>query len=247
MALTIPVRKIVLELRYKPDLRFYARMDEAAANIGEHFSMPDWQRSPLTVEVFDKRKHRRVFLSYRRCFFECDLTNQSPREEIDHAVKVLDRVCHGLRVGELTRLGVRQWVAADLGKSFALMVDEIATRFLGRQEQLVAILTDTMTDVAYVVDYQTADGWSYHLRLGPMTRKQWLQTIQYETRMFDQEEGENAATLEEYHETIPENLLFLDVDCYQETVRVSEMTRRVAAFRQRSHKLIDQLLEYCRG
>ena len=66
MAETDSLRKLVVELRYKPELGFYSKMDAVGANLSDDF--PHWQRSPLTVEVRNRKKHRRVFLGHQRCF-----------------------------------------------------------------------------------------------------------------------------------------------------------------------------------
>lgn len=241
---TIPLRKLVVELRYKPDLGFYGKMDGVALSFSEKF--PHWERSPLTVEIRNKKKHRRIYLSHHRSFFEGDLVSQSPNTEFDFALDCLERVCHGLALTELQRVGVRQWIAVDLGQAFALMVDQIGSRFLNRSSDLTALLSDKAIDLAYVVDYETSEGWKYHLRLGPMTRDEWFQRVQYESNLFEQSEEDDEASFQKYPETIPENFLFVDVDCYQEDVPVPRMKQQVTDFRRRSHDLIGRLIQYSR-
>ena len=245
MLQTVPIRKLVIELRYKPDLGFYGKMDDIALRFAEKF--PDWERSPLTVEIRNKKKHRRVFLSHARCFFERDFESEDPYGEFEFASSILEQVCNQLSVKQLQRMGVRQWVAADLGKSFALMVDEVAARFLNQQSDLAEILSDKTTDVAYVVNYETSEGWKYHLRLGPMTRDEWFQRLLYERGMFKRADDDEAVTLEEYRQTIPENFLYIDVDCYQENLSASQLKQRITDFRRRSHELLGRLIEYSKG
>jgi len=241
---TLPLRKLVIELRYKPDLGFYKRMDSVGRALGSDF--PDWERSPLTVEVRNKKKHRRVFLSHHRGFYEADLDAADPALEFQFAEKTLQDVRDGLGITDLNRIGVRQWFAANLDKSFARMVDEIAARFLREDEELSSILTDRKHDVAYVVDFETSDGWKYHLRLGPMTKEQWLQVVNYEVSIFERPEDESAATLEKYRNSLPENLLYVDIDCFQEDVAKDRFTDLVTTFRRRSHDLTGRLIRYCR-
>lgn len=268
MAQSIPLRKLAIELRYKPHLGFYSKMDDIALRLSDEF--PDWERSPLTVEIRNKKKHRRIFLAHRRCFYEGDLLpNQLPNSEFDFAIGRLERVISEMDVKEFTRIGVRQWVAADLGKAFALMVDEIGSRFHNQSEQLAGIVRDKVADLAYVVDCETSEGWKYHLRLGPMTREEWFQRVSYQKGGFEQsttdatampstpgpsdnKEAEkstdaDAATLQHFRETIPANLLCLDVDCYQEGIPASDLKSHITTFRRRSHELIGQLIEYSRG
>ncbi len=134
MVQTFSLRKLVVELRYKPELGFYSKMDAVGTNLSDNF--PEWQRSPLTVEVRNKKKHRRVFLSHQRCFYETDLVPAHPNLEFDFAEKILSEVCAGIALRELKRIGIRQWFASDLTKSFALMVDEVSSRFLNQSADL---------------------------------------------------------------------------------------------------------------
>lgn len=245
MLKTLPLKKLVVELRYKPDLGFYGKMDSVGVNLADSF--PDWERSPLAVEVRNKKKHRRVFLSHRRSFFEADLDGTDALREFQFGEETLKDVCVGLAIKEFKRIGVRQWFAADLMKPFALMVDEIAARFLGHDQELSSILTDATDDVAYVVDFRTSEGWKYHLRLGPMTKEQWFQAVSYEVNNFERRGDENAATFEDYRDHVPENLLYIDIDCFDEDVTEDRFTGLLTAFRRRSHDVVEKLIQYCRG
>ena len=245
MDLIDPCRKIVIELRYAPDLAFYGKMDSAALQFSADF--PDWERSPLTVEVRNKKKHRRMFLANRRCFFESDLGISTPNSEYEAARGFLERICTDLNVEDLERIGVRQWFAANLNKPFALMVDEIADRFLKRDANLSAIFADQVSDLSYVVDYETTDGWKYHLRLGPMTRDEWFQRVSLDKNLFEASDEGEGATLEAYRASFPENFLYIDLDCYQEKVPVRELKERILTFHLRSHELAEQLIKYCQG
>lgn len=218
MSLTVPLKKLVVEWRFKADLGFYGRMDRVALGLSRDY--PDWERSPLTVEIRDKKRHRRIHLSVKRGFFDADGPN--PLTDIDQAGKLANMICRELEVNSLTRCGVRQWFAADLGKPFALMVDEVAQRFLNQGPDLTAILADKVHDVAYTVDFETSDGWRYNLRLGPMLKSQWFQTILYEAGNFEVGEDEEE-TFEKYQDGFPEQFLFIDVDCYRDDVSVDKM------------------------
>ena len=252
MHISLPLRKLVIELRYKPELGFYGKMDVVASSFADKF--PDWERSPLTVEVRSKSKHRRVFLSHHRCFYEADLESAAADTEFSFAEKVLLDVCSELAVRDVKRVGMRQWFACDLEKAFALMVDETIARFFSPSQELLGILNDKAHDVAYVVDYETAEGWKYHLRLGPMTKEQWFQTVRYERGLFgdvdrsgiaDQDASDASATFEDYRKTIPENFLFIDIDCYEEGLPMDRFSRKFDDFRRRSRDLVTNLIRYC--
>lgn len=237
----LPLKKLAVELRYKPDLAFYGRMDAIGLELAGEYS--DWQRTPLTLEVRNKKKHRRLFLSYNRAFLDVDEVDSDG--DFSHAEKLMRTVCPKLEVKQFLRIGVRQWLAADLEKPFALMVDELAERFLLKNAGLSAVLSDKTKDVAYVVDYEVAEGWRYSLRLGPMMKSQWFVTVLHDPNAFEQpEEGEE--TFAKFQKTFPEQFLYIDIDCYQEDQPADKLGKFLESVRRRSHDLAAKLIEYCK-
>ncbi len=236
-----PTKKWVVELRYKPDLAFYNRMDEIGRELGEEF--PDWQRSALTLDIRSKRRHRRLFLTHNRSFLEADLVDQPP--DTDFAVKTLEKLCAKLDVKTCLRVGVRQWFVADLAKTFAVMVDEFSQRFLSQEGAIGQVLTDKIRDVGYVVDYETSDGWKYNLRAGPMLKKQWFQTVNHEPGLFESpDEGE--MTFEKFRDAFPEQFLYLDLDWYVEDNPVNKLSSFVATSALKSRDLAARLVDICK-
>src|ERR1700685_285674 len=108
----LPLNKLVVDLRYKPELSFYGKMDAIGLELAGEYA--DWQRTPLTLEVRDRKKHRRLFLSYNRAFLDVD--EADPDGDFSHAEKLMRTVCPKLDVKQSLRIGVRQWFAADLDK-----------------------------------------------------------------------------------------------------------------------------------
>ena len=237
----LPLKKLVAELRYKPDLGFYSKMDMIGLELAEEYA--DWERSPMTLEVRNKKKHRRLFLSANRTFMDIDDPN--PDGDFSHAEKLLATVCPKLGVKEFARVGVRQWFAADLDKPFALMVDQLSERFLPKNPELSGILSDKTKDVAYVVDCETSDGWRYSLRLGPMLKSQWFLHVAYEPNAFEQG-AEAAETFEKLRESIPEQFLYIDIDCFKEEQPADKLDKLLTSVRRRSHDLATKLIEYCK-
>ncbi len=241
MLRTLPLKKLVMELRYKPDLGFYGKMDSVGMQMEDQF--PDWERSALTVEVRNKKRHRRVFLSHNRCFYEAD--DPDADSEFQYAASLLKKVCEGLSVGTLLRVGVRQWFAADLNKPFALMVDEIGKRFLLQSEELSGILPDKSHDLAYTVIYETPEGWKYHLRLGPMVKKEWFQYIYHEPMLFETpDEGEK--TFAKFRESIPDQFLFFDIDSHREDYPAQKLDEFLTAVRRKTHDVVAKLIDFCK-
>jgi hypothetical protein len=241
MLVKLPLKKLVVELRYKAELSFYSKMDGFGVELAEDF--PDWERSPLTLEVRNRKKHRRLFLSVSRSFLDVD--DADAEGDFAYAEKLWKKVGPRLDVKQFKRLGVRQWFTADLEKPFALMVDEFAERFLSKDAALRDIVSDKIKDVAYVVDYQVAEGWQYHLRLGPMTRSQWFMSVGHDPNSFEQDD-DAAETFEKFRKSFPEQFLYIDIDCYQDDLPADMLGKFLTGVRRRSHDLATKLIEYCK-
>lgn len=241
-ALQVVPRKLVVEWRYKPELGFYGKMDAVGIDHADHF--PDWQRTPLTLELRNRKRHRRVFLSVRRSFFDCDgLENQA--SEFEFAGGILDRVGGKLELGTYERIGVRQWFATDLHKTFTALMDDVYQKFYQHNQALIAVVGTRVKDVAYVIDVEHADGWRYNLKLGPMRKQQWFDFVQYELGNFeDEDDGETFA---KFRASIPEQFLFIDMDCYQTDLPAAKSLAFVRAVQPRSQEIVQGLIKYCQG
>jgi hypothetical protein len=241
MPFKLPLKMLVVELRYKPDLAFYGKMDAAALDLADE--LPSWERTPLSVEVRDKKRHRRLFLSHHRAFYQAD--NPDPETEFSFASKHLRKTCAKIGVSAIERIGIRQWFAADLNKPFALLVDQLAERFLPKKEELAAILGDKTLDLMYAVNCETSEEWKYNLRLGPMLRSQWLQVVQQEPAIYEtSEEGEE--TFEKFQASLPEQFLIIDIDCFRESLPGDELDSFLTTVRRKSHDLVVKLIDYCK-
>src|SRR4051794_21343867 len=101
---------VVLEMRYDPALAFYPVMDKIGLELADDY--PDWERSPLTLEIRNKKAKRRCFLSYQRSFYE-SLRSSGPSAEIGHATTFFDKVHHEVKFTKVRRIGMRQWLAVQ--------------------------------------------------------------------------------------------------------------------------------------
>src|SRR5690606_7921582 len=106
----LPVKNLIVEWRYQPQLGFYSKMD----GVGLHFhdEFPDWQRSALSLEILNKTANRRFFMAYRRAFYDVvGIADHSVRTELEVARPLFERLGDQLGIERLDRIGFRQWAA----------------------------------------------------------------------------------------------------------------------------------------
>ncbi len=241
MNLGLPRRKVVLEVRYPPRLAFYTAMDSLGQQLLDKF--PKWVRTPQTLELLDPDRHRRLFLSHSRCFYDADAADQPG--EVDFAAQILGQVLDVIAPERLERVGLRQFFVADLDKSFELMVDELNGRFLSGRNTLLAIAGDEMTDLSLLADFETESGLKYHLRLGPMVPDQFFEIVPHETRLFAPTR-DNRQTWLAYRESFPEAFLFIDLDYYREDCSVGTLKEFLRESRQHAKGLVHRLVDSCK-
>lgn len=239
-----PLRKLVIECRFRPTLDFYQLMDHAAKEFLSGY--PDWQRSALTVEVKDIKRHRRIYFSGRRLFVEYDFVSAPKNidDAVDEASKELEKACNLIGLSILDRLGTRLWFAADVKKSFAALVDDIAERFT-LQSELSSVLPHTLSDVAYVAHFDIPDSWKYSLRVGAMTRNEWFEKVPHEAGLYDADPENAEDNFERFRLSFPESLVHVDIDCHDEKVKVAELRSRVTDFRRVAGEITANIIKRC--
>jgi hypothetical protein len=199
----------------------------------------------LTLEIRDKERHRRFALAFDRCFFEADAPD--PDKEFQSVSAPLKLICKNLEIEAVTRVGIRQWFAADLNKPFALMVDELTERFHVRSEQLASFLPDKTHDFSYTMVYKTKDDWRYQLRFGPMEKKQWFQTVFHEPTLhgFGQEDDEKN-TFGDLWQSVPDQFVYIDIDFIHENQTAQKIDEFLVNVRRKSHEVVEKLIEFCK-
>jgi hypothetical protein len=235
----IPVQHLVLELRYDPALRFYTVMDKIGLDLAEAY--PDWERSPLTLDIRNKKYHRRCFLSYQRCFYEA-LGFPALVPEIERAEKLFEKVHFEMAFTKVRRIGLRQWLTVVSDEPFAQMVKTVVKKVQPPDDKLSKLLRGRIEDVGHVVDVLADNGWKYHLRFGPMESKQWFELIPHEIGLFDSPEA-----FKKYKESMPERFLFIDIDCYKDDTTFSDVASLVFSMRQVSSEIVGDLIHHLKA
>lgn len=244
---TYEPQKIVLEVRYEPKLEFYRRMDEFGETMSSEFR--HWERSPLSLELRNRKYHRRLYLSHSRIFFERD-NPQVGASECDSGVNYFNKAFKILPIKAFSRIGLRQWFLVNIDKSFPAITDSVAKSFYNRESDVAAITPGTINDLAYVVNYDHKDGWEYNLKVAPMRRDEWFSKVAHEEGIYGsgKEKADKEESFSEYKETIPENFLFIDIDCLYNgnEIELEKLNKLVNYWKPFTKKLSNSVIEMCK-
>lgn len=234
----LPVKNVVVEWRFDPSLAIYSKMDQLGMELADQY--PDWQRSPLTLEIRNKERQRRFFMSHRRCFFDViGPSDNNVSAELDKAHKLFERLAHETKVSVVRRLGLRQWVAVHKDQSFQDLVRRAVQKFHPHDTEISALLRGEIKDIGYVVDMTTPAGWKYNLRAGPMEKGQWFGIVPHEEQLF--KDGEQFAA---YKQSFPAQFFYTDIDCYSEDVPRSDVRQLIDTMSRTAHDIARDLNRY---
>lgn len=236
--LNLPVRNVVVEWRFASQLVVYSKMDQVGIAFAKDY--PDWQRSPLTLEIRNQQQLRRFFMSYRRCFFEAiSPADGNVAVELDRAHKLFEKFATEVGITELERFALRQWVAIEDKRAFPELVRAFTKNFHPKDNVLFDSLKGEILDISYVVDVKSNEGWKYNLRAGPMERDQWFQFVPHDLQLFGTEAAFNT-----YKEAFPNQFLYLDIDSFREKVPMSDMKTVTDKFRRSTDEVLRSIHQY---
>jgi hypothetical protein len=240
-AAPLPIRNLAIEWRFPPSLRTYGAMDQIGLHFGDRF--PDWERSPLTLEVRNKKRRHRLFFSFRRCFFDrIGATDADLNGEIELALEVFDRFGQAVTVEKIDRVGLRSWSAFERPEPFKELVARFEKKFHPADGKLVHCLLGTVSDSGYMADVETADGWKYRLWAGPMERAQWFELVPHEINLF-----ESRDDFLKYRTDIPERMLFIDIDCHKSDMRPGDIRLWVNSAMAKTREVLEGVYRHFSG
>ena len=233
-------RKLVIEWRYAPDLRFYGQLDQIGIELQSDF--PDWSRSSdLDLKLFNKTTHNSLSASLRRSNLQFH-GSLKVNDCLQFASKVHEVLNNRLRFGSLSRLGLRFWHALTFDQAYEQMVGSVQKRFFQSNDAIANILDAKVVDNAYVVDLESEDGWLQHLQFGPASRVEWLQKAAIDKTLFSSKDDE--LSYQTYVREIPDPALYLDCDFYRADTRTDEFDSLIKQAVEKSSRRAKLLIDY---
>jgi len=236
------LKKIAIDVRYAPTLSVYANMDRVGIKLKDKF--PDWERTPLTLELRNKIQHRRLHIAHRQSVFECDGPPDEIGTELGIARESIQAVNDALTISTYQRFGMRSCFTCETKTDFSKLVKQVNDRLCVAIDGIDAFTGMALKDVGYTVNLSQGD-WTYNVRVGPMEKDQWFSIIRHQTEIFDANQPENS--FEKFRNAMPERFLFIDVDAFREAVSVSDVFSVFRATQKKSQEVANKLVMHCLG
>jgi len=227
-----PVGCLVVDWRYDPSLAVYSAMDRLGLEFREQFA--DWQRTPLTLELRDKKQVRRFVMAHNRTFYHVISPLDGASSEIDKALQLFNRLAELIEVRHVRRVALRQWFSFKVQEPFRELTRISQKKFLAQAPQ--EVLQGTIDDMSYVVDVIHGEGWGYSLRAAPMLKEQWFQVVPYQEEAF-----ESSHAFDSHKDVFPEAIFYVDIDAHKDDVPLSDMNLLLRSMRTSTDKIASDL------
>lgn len=205
-------RKTVVEVRFRPRLDYFAKLDLVGNTVLELMKVSDWSKSQYSVDIQDRKNHERVQIDYQRVFAEFDSSVERQKDAIDRAVILLESCISGLGVKELHTIGIRQWFAIERGSAneSKLIAKLLKIYFNESLVELAELSLMKVKDIAITIELEDkADPKRKgRLILGAMSKSQWTRHTAYSTNGSHIDLlGVNSIVA-----SLPNDFVFIDVD-----------------------------------
>ena len=228
--------KVIMQVRYKPELTFYNLLYGAATKI-ENF--PHWVTDRLNVTLRDYDEYSSVTISHNNFAYEQDSGDENLEiRNINHIIGILPSE---LEVVESTRIGYRRRYLIPVNMSFAELNSLMNLKVYSDPLRNLAGFPE-VKDMMYRVDLIDGE-FDARLTVGPVSQTEIPQRIGFNEEHHIDPNSENP--LPKIYSAYPEVAIFVDIDVYQEgKIPMSNCKDMVLELKDRAKSWIDLLAEY---
>ena len=228
--------KVIMQVRYKPELTFYNLLYGAATKI-ENF--PHWVTDRLNVTLRDYDEYCSVTISHNNFTYEQDSGDGNLEvRNINHIIGILPSE---LDIVESTRIGYRRRYLIPVSMSFAELNSLMNLKVYSDPLRNLAGFPQ-VKDMMYRVDLIDGE-FDAHLTVGPVGQTEIPQRIGFNEDHHIDPNSENP--LPKIYSAYPEVAIFVDIDVYQEgESSISTCKDTVLKLKNRAGSWIDLLVDY---
>lgn len=228
--------KVIMQVRYKPELIFYNLLYGAATKI-ENF--PHWTTDRFHVTLKDYDKYCSVTISHNNFAYEQDSGDENLEvRNINHIVSILPSE---LDLVEFTRIGYRRRYLIPVNMSFAELNSLMNLKVYSDPLRNLAGFPE-VKDMMYRVDLIDGE-FDARLTVGPVDQTEIPQRIEFNEGQHIDPNRESP--LPKIYSDYPKVAIFVDIDVYQEgEIPISNCEDTILKLNHRAKSWIDLLADY---
>lgn len=190
------VNEHLVEVRYKPNSRVLDHRGNLAASISEKMALTQWIIDQNRVDVFNKEKSIRYFVSFKNAGAVLHNTNV-PDYFPNQANKYLRHLFSLTPIPDplpVIRLGVRSRFGFKSPIAFEELLDRFLKNIILPSNKVNSVFNGKLIDVGAPINFETEQG-TVHSNSGPMKKEQLSKFFQFQDK-----------------DTLPEVALYVEFD-----------------------------------
>jgi len=214
----IEKKKILFGANIKPSIDFFSKQYELLKMYKMDF--PNWEVSILNFTAQDRENHCSATVTHKNIIFEIDDANT----KVEFSRKIINNILSGYNeffpIESFIRVGLRFYIFIPMLEiEKEELADIIQSKLFISSNELTTILSEKVTDLAYIRDYKK-DDFLYHFKCGPMPKEQipaWVDFGQNKHRF------NTPKDFKEYLDSFPDISIFIDIDCYKQDIPFTDI------------------------
>lgn len=203
-----PFYKTIFRVDYKPNLKFYNLLIDAAQEFNEY---PHWRTTGLNVILRDFDKKCSLNIKHNFISYQQDL-DYNPNY-VDYIKKSIRRLPQLLEIPSYNRLGFRRKYLIASKLDFSELVTTHQVKLLSHDERLIKLLPKKLEDTSYRIDC-SEDNLLFHILVGPVRKSEIPKHLELDIENHFNPESRDR----EYSDimgALPNAATYFDLDIYR--------------------------------
>lgn len=206
-------RKTVIEVRFRPSLSHFQLLDKVGSVMLKKMDVTDWERSPFSVEIQDRKNHERVSIEVERLIAEFDSSTERQENAILRGISWLNDCLEGYEITTIQAIGIRQWFAIVRGSlTETKLISKIMSVYFDERFQSMAEASSLqIKDFAITLDLEDKlePRKTGRLVVGAMSKGQWVKHVNYNLKPSGHVSKEAINSIVR---DLPNDFIYIDLD-----------------------------------
>jgi len=156
------LHKTIFQITYKPELKFYGLLMEAAQKMNEY---PHWSTDKLSIILRNYEKHCSLSIRHNTFTYEQDSSDEDM--EAKFIQNALENLPSALQIKIFNRFGYRRKYIIAVNMPFESLVSVLHIKLFSQDDKLRSIMPSKIEDLMYRIDFME-DPYKYHITAGPV-------------------------------------------------------------------------------
>lgn len=231
------IRKTLFEARFRAKLEFFDLRSKLSISFSK--DLPEWQYDGLRISMFDPKDHSQLTMDSKRLVFEFDRNGRAGDAKA-MILKMGKKTVETLGIDKFDRLGLRFFYAYPSPMKYPELNEVFILKTISREKAFKDLFHGEVNDSAMALVLKR-DNLNFRIQTGPTLSGETIQRIPFEGRIFTRENRE------ELGKSLADANLFIDLDCWCEDVKSSDLSSIIEKSFRNSINMIEGFSNFVAG